>query len=256
MSDDSLSLRKADGVGWLTLNDPHRRNALSEAMCEAMIEALSDLDADPGVRLCVITGAGGAAFASGANIGEFKADGVRRPEPPAISRIFTALETFSKPSIAMIRGWCLGGGLALAMKADLRIADATAKFGVPAAKLGLAYPVDSVRDLVNLVGPAKAKLILYTGENLDADKAFACGLVDEVVASEALTVRIDQLAAAIVRNAPLSIVAAKAAIEHLTYGRHSEAEVANLVVRCFKSDDFSEGRAAFLEKRTPVFRGL
>lgn len=254
MSNDSLIVHKSDGVGWITFNDPSRRNALSYAMCEATIQALSEFDADPAVRLCVLTGAGGA-FVSGANIGEFNDDRSTPRKQPATSRAFVALEMFSKPSIAMIRGWCLGGGLALAMKADLRIADVTAKFGVPAAKLGLAYPLDSVRDLVNLVGPAKAKSILFTAENLDADGALACGLVEEVFSSEGLAVRIGQIAAAIVRNAPLSVMAAKAAVGHLAYDRPSQADVADLVTQCFKSDDFAEGRAAFLEKRSPVFRG-
>jgi len=147
------------------------------------------------------------------------------------------------------------GGVAVAMKADLRICDATAKFGVPAARLGVGYPLDAVRDLVNLVGPSKAKTILFTAERLSAQEAKAIGLADEVLAPEALEGRIAEIAAAIVDNAPLSIRAAKAAIDHVARGAFSEAEVAAIVSDCYRSADFKEGRTAFLEKRRPAFKG-
>jgi enoyl-CoA hydratase len=256
MTDASMIARKSDGVGWMTFNNPQRHNALTDAMSVRIVEILADFDADPGVRLCVMVGAGDKAFVSGADIGGLP-DGSapRRTVAPAVTA-FDALRDFKKPLVAMIRGWCLGGGVAVAMKADMRIADATAKFGVPAARLGVGYPLDSVRDLVNLVGPSAAKSILFTGERFDADQALRLGLADEVVAPEALEARIAQIAAAIGDNAPLSIKAAKAAIDHVARGAWSAEAVAGFVADCFGSADFTEGRAAFLEKRRPAFRGV
>ncbi|HEY3694390.1 enoyl-CoA hydratase-related protein [Phenylobacterium sp.] len=255
MTDEPMIARKEDGVGWMTFNNPQRHNALNEAMCQRIMEILADFEADPAVRLCVMTGAGEKAFVSGADIGALpEGPSSQRPAAPARAA-FNALRDFNKPLVAMIRGWCLGGGVALAMKADLRIADATARFGVPAARLGVGYPLESVRDLVNLVGPSAAKSILFTAERLSAEQALRLGLADEVLAPEALQARIGEIAAAIVDNAPLSIRAAKAAVDHVSRGRWSEGEVAGFVADCLGSADFREGRSAFLEKRTPAFKG-
>jgi enoyl-CoA hydratase/carnithine racemase len=255
-AEDPVLAHVEDGVGWLAFNNPARHNALTEPMCLRVVEVLRRYEADPAVRLCVIRGAGEKAFVSGADIGGLKTDGTaRRAEAPTLLA-FNALRDFRKPLVAMIRGWCLGGGVAVAMKADLRICDATAKFGVPAARLGVAYPLDSVRDLVNLVGPAKAKSILFVAERLGAQQAVDIGLADEVLAPEALEGRIAEIAAAIADNAPLSIRAAKAAVDHVARGAWDEAEVSALVAECYVSEDFKEGRAAFLGKRRPVFRGV
>jgi enoyl-CoA hydratase len=256
MTDEPMIARKAEGVGWMTFNNPERHNALTDEMCERVVEILADFEADPEVRLCVMSGAGDKAFVSGADIGGLT-NRLRAPKeaPPAL-RAFDALRDFRKPLIAMIRGWCLGGGVAVAMKADIRIADASAKFGVPAARLGVGYPLDSVRDLVNLVGPSRAKTILFTAERMTAAQARELGLVDEVTAPDALEARVGEIAAAMVDNAPLSIRTAKAAVDHIARGAWSEAEIAGFVSECFASADFAEGRAAFLEKRRPVFRGM
>jgi len=256
MGNDLLLLSKNNSVGWITFNDPRTRNSLSNEMCADLILALADLEADPEIRVCVLQGGGHDAFASGANIGEFRTGDSAPSEPPPVHRMVGALERFSKPMIAMVRGWCLGGGLIVAMKADMRIADTTAKFGVPAAKLGIGYPLDPVRDLMDLVGPARAKAILYTAENLDAQKALAWGLVEEVHPPEALIARVEQLAETISRNAPLSVRAATAAVDHLVHARPPKEEVNALLKRCFNSSDFVEGRAAFREKRKPNFRGI
>ena len=253
--EDPVIAHVKDGVGWLAFNNPARHNALTEPMCTAIVETLAAFDADPAVRLCVIRGAGEKAFVSGADIGGLKADGTARREQAPTMLAFNALRDFRKPLVAMIRGWCLGGGVAVAMKADLRICDATAKFGVPAARLGVGYPLDSVRDLVNLVGPSKAKTILFTAERLSAHQAAEIGLADEVLAPDALEGRIAEIASAIVDNAPLSIRAAKAAIDHVARGAWSEAEVGAFVSECYQSADFKEGRAAFMEKRRPAFKG-
>lgn len=245
-----------DGVGWLTFSNPQRHNALTEQMAAQAVDILERFSADPQVRLCVMTGAGDRAFVSGADIGGLSGGG-RSPvdKPSALGRLFTVLAAFEKPLVAAIRGWCLGGGVAVAMKADLRICDDSARFGIPAARLGVGYPLDSTADLVRLVGPSAAKRILFTAERLAAENALSIGLVDEVVAPDALQARIDRIAGMIRENAPLTIRAAKAAIDHVARGQPSEQEVHDLIATCMKSADFAEGRAAFLEKRDPVFRG-
>jgi enoyl-CoA hydratase/carnithine racemase len=256
MTADTIIVRKEDGIGWLVFNNPERHNALSDEMSLATIGALADFEADPAVRLCVMTGAGEKAFISGADIGGLKPGGRAADDAPAPTvAAFQALGAFQKPLLAMIRGWCLGGGVAVAMKADIRICSADARFGIPAARLGAGYPIDCVRDLVNLVGPSAAKAILFAGERFDAAQALRLGLADEVLAPDALEARVRQLAAAIAENAPLTIRAAKAAVDHVARGTGSAAQIAALVADCFASDDFAEGRAAFLEKRAPVFRG-
>lgn len=243
------------GVGWMTFNNLARHNALTDAMCVGMVEALRHFEADPAVRLCVMRGAGEKAFISGADISGMPTDrSIGKAAAPIPA--FEALRDFKKPLVAMIRGWCLGGGLAVAMKADFRIADDTATFGVPAARLGVGYPLDEVADLVNLVGPAKAKVILFTARRFSAEHAVEIGLADEVVAPEALEGRIAEIAASIVENAPLSIRAAKAAVDHVARGAYSEAEIGAFLTECLSSADFEEGRAAFLEKRRPAFKGV
>jgi enoyl-CoA hydratase/carnithine racemase len=253
MNPPGVSARIADGVGWIVFSNPARHNALTEAMCVQIIAALDAFAADPAVRLCVMTGQGDKAFMSGADIGGLQT-GARSGASP-IAEAFRALEAFEKPLIAMIRGWCLGGGLAVAMKADLRFCSADARFGVPAAKLGVGYPLDATRDLVALVGPSAAKSILFVGARLPAKEALRIGLVDEVLAPEALEGRVAEVAQAIGANAPLSIRTAKAAVNHLVRDGGESDHVAALVRQCFASADFVEGRAAFLEKRSPVFRG-
>jgi len=256
MTDEPMIARKADGVGWMTFNNPERHNALTDAMCERAIEILADFEADPQVRLCVMNGAGDKAFVSGADIGGLKRRAEAPREAPATLRAFNALSDFKKPLVAMIRGWCLGGGVAVAMKADIRIADTSARFGIPAARLGVGYPVDSVRDLVNLVGPSAAKTILFTAERMPAEQALRLGLVDEVLAPDALEARVGEIAAAVVENAPLSIRAAKATVDHVARGAWSKEEITELLVDCATSADFTEGQAAFMEKRRPTFRGV
>jgi enoyl-CoA hydratase len=254
MNTARMIAHKSDGVGWMTFSHPERHNALTDAMCLQVVEILADFSADPAVRLCVMKGEGDKAFVSGADIGGLGAGARPAGEPPTL-RAFAALGAFDKPLIAMIRGWCLGGGIAVALKADMRICDASARFGVPAARLGVGYPLDSVRDIVNLVGPSRAKSILFTAERIPAAQARELGLVDEVTAPEDLERRIGEIAAAIAENAPLSIRTAKAAVDHIARGAWSEAEVKGFVSECFASADFAEGRAAFMEKRRPVFRG-
>jgi enoyl-CoA hydratase len=246
---------KSDGVGWMTFSHPERHNALTEAMCLQVVEILADFAADPEVRLCVMTGAGDKAFVAGADIGGLKSADRPVGETPPTLQAFDALARFEKPLVAMIRGWCLGGGLAVAMKADLRICASDARFGIPAARLGVGYPTDSMRDLVALAGPAAAKKLLFTACRVPADQALSLGLVDEVVAPDALAGAVAEIAGAIVENAPLTLRAAKLAVDHIVRSRPEAEAVTAAIAACYASADFAEGRAAFLEKRAPVFTG-
>ena len=255
MNPPGVTARKADGVGWIVFSNPARHNALTGEMCDQLIEALTAFAADDDVRLCVMTGDGERAFVSGADIGGLPTGARPGDGRGSIAAAFDALEAFDKPLLAMIRGWCLGGGLAVAMKADMRFCATDAQFGVPAAKLGVGYPLDATRDLVALVGPSAAKSILFVGARLPAAEALRLGLVDEVLASDALEVRVAAIARAICANAPLSIKTAKAAVNHIVREGAEAEHVAALVRECFASADFAEGRAAFLEKRAPLFRG-
>lgn len=259
MPAEPMISHKEDGVGWMIFNNPDRHNALTPAMWARIGDILADFEADPEVRVCVVTGAGERAFVSGADIAQLP-DGppraaAARETSDAGGGGFRVLSDFSKPMVAMIRGWCLGGGVAVAMKADIRVASTDARFGIPAARLGIAYPLDSIRDLVALVGPSAAKSVLFTAERMDAAQALRLGLVDEVVEPEALEARVRAITASICENAPLTIRAAKAAINHIVQATGEAERLARLVDACYASADFKEGRAAFLEKRRPVFRG-
>ncbi len=212
-----------------------------------------ELNENPQVRVVVLRGAGVKAFVSGADIGELGAgiDGGRstgnRPS------MFAA----AMPVIAMIQGYCIGGGLALALEADLRIASDDATFGIPAGRLGIAYPNDAVERLVALIGAGEASKILLTAERIDAQRAMEIGLVNEVVPRSDLEVRIDELSATIAANAPLSMRAAKASVlAAIRGGRAEELKAAEQLARvCWESSDFAEGRKAFAEKRSPNWVG-
>jgi enoyl-CoA hydratase len=251
---------RADGpIGWLVLNRPERRNALNGAMWAAIPPLVSALDADPDVRVIVIRGAGAEAFAAGADISEF---GAARHDAEAArayealnGAAFAAIRGAAKPVIAMIQGFCIGGGLAIALACDLRIADSTAQFSLPPARLGLAYPLDGLRDLVSTVGAATAKLMLFTARRLSAAEALDLGLIDRLAtAVEAETLA---LCAEMVAGAPLTIAHAKRSIDLIAGrpGAVEATEIARLAARCFDSTDYLEGRAAFAEKRKPRFTG-
>jgi enoyl-CoA hydratase/carnithine racemase len=250
----------ADGsTAWLVLNRPERRNALNAEMWAAIPPIIKMLDESPGVRVIVIRGAGAEAFAAGADISEF---GESRNDAEAAARYeqlngaaFAAIRGCAKPVIAMIHGFCIGGGLALALAADLRIAHSAALFALPPARLGLAYPLDGIRDLVATVGAAAAKEMIFTARRLSAEEALRLRLVSRVAAD--LEAETAALCAEIAAGAPLTITHAKRAIDLIAGrpGHVDEAEVSALAAHCFDSADYAEGRAAFLEKRKPVFRG-
>jgi enoyl-CoA hydratase len=245
----------ADGIGLLTFNQPEKHNAMSIAMWTGLAEALDWFAADAGLRVLVLTGAGERAFVSGADIGEFDASRADATAQREYERKTAAgrerLAAFPRPVIARIRGYCLGGGVALALAADLRIASESAVFGIPAARLGLAYGADLVRALVALVGPAQAKFLLYSGLRIDAREAGRIGLVNRVVADDALLGDVAELARVIAANAPLSVRAAKLAV-----AGEDPAAIAAAIAACFDSADYREGRAAFAAKRPPRFTGM
>ena len=258
----SKIIARVDGsTGWLTFNQPEKRNAISLEMWEAVRTAAVTFAEDDEVRVVVLHGAGGKAFASGADISEFAASrssAEAETHYGAVSKgARTALETMGKPIIAMIQGFCIGGGAATALLADLRIATPDSRFGIPAARLGLAYGVASLRRLVALVGPAAAKDIIFTGRHLDAAEALTLGLINRIVEADALEAEVTALARMIAANAPLTIRHARAAIDMIAGdpADRDPAEIDELHRACFDSDDYREGRTAFTEKRRPVFRG-
>jgi len=258
LSTEKIIAGKNGHVGELVFNHPAKRNALSLEMWVGIAEALESFGADPDVRVIVLKGKGGA-FISGADISQFeerRSTAEKAADYNAITdRAWTALARAAKPVIAEIEGYCIGGGLAVAMKADIRIAARNAVFGVPAARLGLAYPVESVRDLVNLVGPSRAKLILLTGRQIDAERAYRIGLVDDVVEVGSLGDAVGAIAATLIENAPLAMRAAKETVNQIARGAIDRKQLAALAEQCIESADFAEGRRAFMEKRRPRFEG-
>jgi enoyl-CoA hydratase/carnithine racemase len=252
---------RRDGVGVVTFNQPEKHNAISVEMWQGLGEILDEFAADDAVRVVVLTGAGTRAFVSGADISQFEQQRANADAQQAYDRLTAAgrdkLGAFEKPTIAMIRGFCLGGGLAIAMQADIRIASSDSQFGIPAAKLGIAYGFDGLRRLVSLVGPAHARMMLYTAERIDAQEARQIGLVNRVVAPEELESVVFDIAGKIAANAPLSVAASKIAIDQVgrdPADRDLEA-LARAQTACFDSADYGEGRAAFREKRKPNFQG-
>jgi len=252
---------RRDGIGVVTFNQPNKHNAVSVEMWGGLSEILDEFAADDGVRVVVLTGAGTRAFVSGADISQFEqqrsnADAQRAyDQQTSVGRL--KLASFPKPTIARIRGYCLGGGLAIAMQTDLRIASADSQFGIPAAKLGIAYGFEGLRNLVSLVGPANARMILYTGERIGADEALRIGLVNRVIAPDELEQHVYDLAQTIASNAPLSIAASRLAIDQVLQDpdQRDHAALARATAAAFDSEDYREGRAAFLEKRKPQFKG-
>ena len=252
---------KDEGTGVVAFNQPEKHNAMSVEMWGGLAQILDDFASDDAVRIVVLTGAGGRAFVSGADISQFeqqRADaGAQRAYDEQTAPGRHKLHGFRKPTIAAIRGYCLGGGLALAMRADLRITDSTGQFGIPAVRLGLAYGFDGLRRLVSLVGQANARMIMYTGSRMGADEALRIGLVNRVVAPQELRQCVFDLARQIAANAPLSVAAAKLGIDQVLLDpaeRDLEA-LSAATAACFDSQDYREGRTAFREKRQPHFLG-
>ncbi len=255
-----LRLTTEDGIGWIAADNPERMNAYTAAMWEALPGLLRKAEADDAIRVVVLRGAGTRAFSAGADISEFETS--RTGEAAKVydrlnHQAFAALSDCAKPTIAMIHGHCLGGGLGIAVCCDLRLADEAAQFAIPAAKLGIGYNPRWVRPLLGVVSPPSAKEILFTGRRFTAADAARMGLVNRVLAADKLEAETRALAAEIAGNAPLSVLAAKRAIDELTRApEHPDTATLDAMVQaCFTSADYAEGRRAFLEKRKPRFEG-
>src|SRR6476619_6160978 len=251
----------AGGVGIITFNNPEKRNAMSLEMWEGLGRALVDLRDNPDVRVVILTGAGDKAFVSGADISQFEKNRHNAAASEEYSKRSAAqralLADYPKPTIACIRGFCLGGGMQVAMLTDMRFAAENSHFGIPAAKLGIAYGFDGLRHLVSLVGPSWARLIMYTGMRIDAAEALRIGLVDRVLPDGELWDATMEIARTISGNAPLAIQAAKLTIAQVL--KDSDKRDMNAIKdignACMDSEDFREGRQAFMEKRKPQFKG-
>lgn len=249
------------GVAWLTLNDPGRHNVISLEMQRAITPLLAAFDADPVIRALVVRGGGESAFCAGANISELPdrtaSDGRIAEFARTLADFWQAWRDLDKPIVAMIRGHCVGGGLLLALQADVRLCSDDSTFAVPAAKLGAGYGLDVVDPLLEVVGAAWTAELLFSARTLNAKEALSAGFVNRVVTVGELAHATGELATAIASNAPLAVATIKAAIrEARKPGEHRDrARVEMLVAACLDSADFLEGKRAFREKRPPVFEG-
>jgi enoyl-CoA hydratase/carnithine racemase len=253
--------RKDGGIGWMIFNQPEKHNAVSYDMWLAVPKIVAAFEADPEVRVIVLSGAGERAFVSGADISEFdkkrsSADTIKIYDA-AGDAAQAALAGASKPTISMIRGICYGGGVAITLQTDIRICASDAVFSVPAAKLGLGYRYSGIKRLVDVVGPAFAKEIFFSARRFTAEDARIMGLVNRVVPAPELEGFVRDFAASIAGNAPLTIKAAKMAINAAVDDpeRRRMEEIDAAIKTCFASEDYIEGRRAFMEKRKPRFQG-
>jgi enoyl-CoA hydratase/carnithine racemase len=257
----SLIVERRGAVGWIVFNQPAKRNAINAAMWRGIPRAMAQFDADPEVRCVAFRGAGTEAFASGADISEF--DEIRAQKSSVaeydglLDQVLHSIQDSRKPSVAMIYGFCMGGGLEVALACDLRYCGRSAQFGIPAAKLGLAYNIEGHRRLIETVGHARAREIMFLGRRYNADEGFAMGLVNQVFHDAELDGEVGRIITQLCENAPLSIANSKTIIEEYVKaaGAPDEANMTTAIERCAKSGDYQEGRRAFMEKRKPAFKG-
>lgn len=256
----TIRLVREDPIAWIVIDNTARRNALTSSMWDILPKLVAQAEADDDVRVLVLRGAGDQAFSAGADITEFETHrtGDNAKHYDVLNHVaFTTLSGCTKPTISMIHGFCLGGGLGLALSTDIRVADESAQFAIPAAKLGLGYNPRWVPPLLAAVPPSRAKEMLFTGRRFAVDEAAHMGLVDTVVPTSDLEAAVRALASDVAVNAPLTVRAAKMVIDELV-AHPEQPDMAKLdaaILACFESEDYEEGRKAFLEKRKPAFKG-
>lgn len=245
----------------IRFNNPVRHNALSVDMWEAVPPLLRMAETDERVRLVVFSGAGEKAFVSGADITQFEdmraaRDAVTRYEAMAEEALMS-IHDFPKPTLACIRGYCIGGGVNVAISCDIRIAASDAVFAIPAARLGLGYRFSAMKNLVDLIGPGAAKDLFFTARRIGPDEAKALGLISRIAPPEGLDALLAEYTGALAENAPLTVAAAKAITrEILKPSPELDRDLCISLIRgCFESADYTEGRTAFMQKRKPVFTG-
>lgn len=249
-----------DAVLHIRFNNPVKHNALSMDMWEALPALLTQAEKDDRVRLIVFSGAGEKSFISGADISQFEdlraaKEAVKHYEATAEAAL-QGIYQFAKPTIACIRGYCIGGGLNVAIACDIRVASTDSTFSIPATRLGLGYRFSAMQNLANLVGPAFAKDIFFTGRRLDAIEASRIGLVNRVVPPSELDALLREYTAAITTGAPLTIRAGKRILREVLKAGDADMEACRkAIAECFDSEDYAEGRRAFMEKRKPQFKG-
>jgi len=261
MDSDKMIARKTDAVGHMIFNNPEKRNAVSLEMWDAADEILDDFLADAAVRVIVLSGAGGKSFVSGADISKFESERASqeavRHYNERIKVVYARIESMPKPTVAMIDGYCFGGGLNLAVCCDVRFCSEKSVFSMPAARLALGYPYGAIRRLIGVVGQGAAKDLMFTARRMEAEEALRVGLVQKVLPSDDLEGFVSDYAGGIAGNAPLTVRAMKL-ISHEVLKDPADRDMDlcdRLVAECFASADYVEGRRAFLEKRPAKFQG-
>lgn len=248
-------------IGWLQFNDPERHNAISLEMWAAIPRVLKHFEEQETVRAVILSGVGGKAFISGANIAQFDEHRTRSDVlanyDATTAGALNAIYECSKPTLAKINGYCIGGGVSVAVACDIRIASDTSQFAIPAAKLGLGYRLTAMRDLVTLIGPGNALDIFLSAQRFGAQKAKDIGLVQHVVEAAELDTYTERYVSTVAQNAPMTLRTTKSMVRALR-SMHADIDqqaMAALVAECFSSEDYAEGKQAFAEKRRPMFQG-